>query len=183
MRDIAEQCSRLWRAFAGYIQYRWGTDRLPERVLPVLLAAVLLAIPVAMMVASAAHDRQLAESRAQHEDRSQVAAVLLEDARPGTSGTSPPRGSGGFAEAHAIWPYPRGPGSREGAITVRAGSIAGDEVRIWVDPAGQQADPPLTVEQARARATGTGLMFWLTVAGGSVIVFLAAHAVAAGPRP
>ncbi|MBA0126879.1 hypothetical protein H0B56_15115 [Haloechinothrix sp. YIM 98757] len=183
MRDVGARYARRWSALAARIRRRWGPERLPERVLPVLLGAVLLAIPVAVMVGSTVHDRQLELSHAEHEARSQVTAQLLEDARSSHGVAMPVRMSDNRPGVRATWPSPHGPGRQEGTITVRAGMTEGMELPIWVDSAGEPVEPPLTPEQAQDRATGTGIALWLVVAAGSVALYWVVRVIARGPSP
>jgi hypothetical protein len=145
---------------------RRGCDRAETVVLAALLAAFLAGAPFAAHAAghwaSASATR---EAQAQRASLSQVTATLVRQA-PIWSGD----GSGAGAVTLARWRAPDGR-ARTGEVFVTAGMLAGGTVRVWVNQAGQLANPPLTRDQKSGR---------IQLAAGVAVAGLALVLAAAG---
>ncbi len=145
---------------------RRGSDRAEAVVLAALLAAFLAVAPFAAHVAghwaSASATR---EAHAQRASLTQVTATLVRNA-PVWNGA----GSGAGVVTMARWRAPDGK-TRSGAVFATAGALTSGTVRVWVDQAGQLANPPLTRDQVAGRtqlvagAAVAGLALVLAVAG------------------
>jgi len=145
---------------------RRGSDRAETAVLAALLAAFLAATPfVAHDAGHWASVSATREAQAQRVRLTQVSATLMKNA-PVWSGY----GSGTGAVTEGRWRAPDGH-IRTGDVFVTAGALAGGTMRIWVDRAGQLADPPLTRVQVSSR---------IQFAAGSAVAGLAALLAVAG---
>jgi hypothetical protein len=134
---------------------RRGSDRAESVVLAALLAAFLAGAPfVALAAGHWASASAVHAAQAQRASLSQVTSTLVRNA-PIWSGD----GSGTGAVTLARWRAPDGQ-ARSGEVFATAGALAGGTVRVWVDRAGQLANPPLTRDQVSGRiqlAAGTAL--------------------------
>jgi hypothetical protein len=123
------------------------------------LAAVvvgLLAIPIALTVATVVHTDLAARADAQATSRHQETAVLLEDA-----------GSGGGTYARnlsvrtpAVWSGPGGTSVR-GLVPALRGTQAGEAVDIWADEEGLVVAPPLDRSVVMGNTVMAGTMVFV----------------------
>jgi hypothetical protein len=137
------------------------SDRLQVlgRVLVVLAFLVAPPIAVAMTNATTGHLQRIAAEEATQ--RSQVRAVLLEDARRpdrsqsdyGDYGSSPDRP----VQAPVVWTAPDGT-SREGTVPVPPRTPAGASVPVWVDRDGDLTRAPLDPAGIAGTAAAYGLL-------------------------
>jgi len=128
---------------------RRRTDRAETVVLGALLTAFLAAAPFAAHAAgSLAHATYAREAQAQRTVLRQVPATLLQ---------APPKitaipGAGVITlGVDARWRAPDGQ-VRTGIVFAPAGATAGSAILVWVNHAGQLADPPLGRGQLATRA-------------------------------
>jgi MFS family permease len=116
---------------------RRRTDKIASSGAALLLAVFLVGAPLLSLAAGRLTDRALAAEQRAQRGWHQVTAVLIQDA-PFTI-------SYGWAVASwamARWTAPAGH-HRVGLIEAVGGTPAGTRIRIWVDPAGRWAGPPL----------------------------------------
>ena len=147
------------RLFGSPSPLRRAGDRVQvaSRLLCALI--VLLAVPVALTVATAAGTsaRQRADDEAA--TRTEVPAVLLADAVAATGAEA----AAGSVRTPATWHSPDG-SRREGLVPTAAGSGVGKTITIWVDRDGNRARPPLDTAGVVSAAISTGMMTFLVLA-------------------
>jgi hypothetical protein len=128
---------------------RRGSDRAETVVLAALLAAFLACAPFAAHAAgSLAYATYGREAQAQRAVLRQVPATLLQ-APPAV--TAIPDAGVIPLGVNARWRAPDGQ-LRTGLLFVPSGATAGSTVPVWVNHAGQLADPPLGRAQLATRA-------------------------------
>ena len=114
-------------------------------MLGVLLATFLAGAPLAAHAAGSwTYAAATREARAQQAVIHQVQATLLQAATPWSV-------TAGGSEAEARWRAPDGQ-VRTAQLIVPGGAAAGSTVPVWVDQAGQLAEPPLEHSQVVGRA-------------------------------
>jgi hypothetical protein len=145
---------------------RRGSDRAETVVSGALLAGFLAAAPFAAHAAGSwAYATSAREAQAQQATIRQVPAILMQTPSP----TAALPGAGVVSlSADARWRAPDGR-ERTGELVVPSGAGAGDAVPVWVDQAGQLADPPLSRVQLTAR-----VQLARELAGGALGIALAA---------
>ncbi|HEY3563273.1 MAG TPA: hypothetical protein VGL05_37660, partial [Kribbella sp.] len=119
---------------------------------------------------------EAAKSREQIASRYEATAVLLADGpAPGTAGRGGIPGESGPAKA--FW-VTRDGQRHTGEVDAPSGTVAGNEVSIWLDGTGTPVARPLTpiaaAVDATVIATGlwAGVVFLLALAYGGVVVLL-----------
>ena len=124
----------------------------------VVVAALLVAPPIAVITATATASHLRAVTDAEAADRSPVRAVLLEDA------PTVPHATGDYSSytdarvrARAVWSLPDGT-SREGDVLTAPLTPAGTAVRVWVDHAGDLTRAPLDPDGIPTSATVMALL-------------------------
>jgi hypothetical protein len=132
---------------------RRGTDRLEDLVALLLIWMGVGVLIVSAVLGLAEHARQTERSRIDISTRTEVFAVLLQDApehstRPWRA--SPP------ATAPATWTQPDGQ-PRTGLVPAAPGSKAGSQVHLWLDADGRLVGAPTTPLIAMASALYTGI--------------------------
>ncbi|MET8473673.1 hypothetical protein ABZY90_17545 [Streptomyces sp. NPDC006422] len=151
---------------------RRPSDRLQAWITLVLALAVLVLTPAATHAAAqAARDHYRALAQQQALTRTEQSATLTHDAP-----RHPEPGSDEAQEARYTVPvrYADADGNiRTGRADVQPGLPAGRTVRVWTDPHGKLAPPPLTTEQVRNHTLGWALLTFLAVP----LTGLAAHKV------
>jgi hypothetical protein len=155
----------------GPLKRRSDRVQVLGRFLVVLSFLVAPLIAVAMTNAATTHLQRVADSEAA--ERSQVRAILIEDAgapAPGQSdyGSSPGRP----VQARAVWTAPDGT-SREGTVPVPPRTASGTAVQVWVDRDGDVTRAPLDP----AGIAGTAAAFGLLPLIGVPLAFWAFYAV------
>jgi uncharacterized membrane protein YedE/YeeE len=138
------------------------TDRVEDAVAWVVMAAGLLLVMAAAVTGIAVHGGESARADLESRSRSQVRAVLVEEAwlRAGDLGERLP------IRALARW---SGPDGREHTGTVDVGGVAraGTEVAVWVDAAGVAVSRP--VRPVNAVVGGITAGFGVLCAGGTLL--------------
>lgn len=147
---------------------RRRTDRIEAMVTAVLALLAVAVVPVAVTLALDSYQRGIAEAQATGAQRTQVTAILEQDAVAqyvpfGDRGIPPQAG------AQARWQLPDGQ-QRTARVPVAADNRAGDRIPIWVDQTGTRAQPPLTSANALVSAWVTGID--VVVLGWLVLWFL-----------
>ena len=128
---------------------RRGSDRAETVVLGALLVTFLTAAPFAAHTAgSLAHATYAREAQAQRALLRQVPATLLH--APATITAYPGAGVIRLG-VDARWRAPNGQ-VRTGFVFAPVGAAAGSTILVWVNHAGQLADPPLGRAQLATRA-------------------------------
>ena len=147
---------------------RRGSDRVETAMLGILLAAFLVAAPVAAHAAGSwTYAASTREAQAQKAALRQVPATLLQ-------ATTPWGISEGGAEANARWTAPDGQ-VRTGQIFVPGVAPAGSTVMIWVNQAGRPTDSPLQHSQVTGRVIMARVLAVAALAVTLTIVGWAAH--------
>ncbi|WP_340681333.1 hypothetical protein LCL61_21415 [Amycolatopsis coloradensis] len=152
---------------------RWS-DRLEAALMIGAVLLVLLAIPFAAAAGSGAYAEGRERAVEQAANRQETTAVLLADAPPvhvRLDGVPLDE----KVEVAARW---TGPGGliREGVVTVDAGMVTGNEVRIWLDALGHPVEAPVTDTDALSQGIGVGTGLWLGWLTLVATVFLACRA-------
>jgi hypothetical protein len=141
---------------------RWS-DRAETAVLGVLIAAFAVGVPFAVYAAgSLAHAMAAREQQAQDATVHRVTATLLQPAPVWNAET-------GALATDARWRAPDGQ-VRTGLVDAPSGAKEGSAVPVWVNQAGQIADPPLTASEVAAQAD---LAETLTVGGLALLLITA----------
>ena len=144
-RDARRQRTRLARSarWLGFDRnpLRRGSDRVEAALRLVFILLLVVAVPVAAVVAGQQADHlALRQAQAQQASDHLVTAVLLKNAP--TAGTPDPYTSVQTAWVPARW-QPPGQPARTGLVLALAGAHQGSTVRVWVDAKGAITDPPL----------------------------------------
>ncbi|MFC9439602.1 hypothetical protein [Nocardia sp. NPDC057030] len=128
------------------------SDRLEAVVRLLAVAAVLVAVPVAGALGTAAYTESAARIGAEHAARHSVTAVLTED---------PVRSAGQEYRARVRWDDNGRSGTE--VVAVRRGMVAGDHATVWLG-----ADGAVTAEPRRpAAAAMVGIGVGVVVLGGT----------------
>jgi hypothetical protein len=126
---------------------RRTSDRAETALLGVLLAAFLGVAPIAAHAAGSwAYAASAREAQAQQAGAHQIPATLLRAA--------PPLGAyaaGAAPDVDVQWRAPDGQ-MRTGQVLVTSAAATGSTVLVWINQAGQLADPPLRHTQVVMRA-------------------------------
>ncbi|MEJ2854060.1 MULTISPECIES: Rv1733c family protein [unclassified Saccharothrix] len=158
------------RVFPGRNPVARRGDRVEGAAVVAAVVVALLGLPVAAAFGSEAHAARAAQVREQQATRHEVPAVLTADAPPVL-----PAGEGVIAMSSAPARWTAADGSvRSGTVETVPGLPAGATVPIWVDTAGDPADPPLSAEGAVAGAIAVATVVWVLFAAvvGAVCVGL-----------
>jgi len=164
-RNRGSVAALLHRFTLGSGPLKRGSDRLQVVVRLLLLVVLLMGIPVALAVGTAAHSQIAAEATAQTASRFRVTARLTEDALLSADGN--------IGSASATWTAPAGT-RRGGVLPVAATARKGAAVPVWVDRSGRRTAPPLNQSDAMAGAVGYTLAtlvgIWFAGAGAYLLV-------------
>ena len=154
--------TRLWHSLLpGRDTVARPSDRVQAAVLLVVVLSSLAAAAGAVLLGIGIHAREAAESREQTASRYAVTAVLTGDGpAPGTVGRSGVPGESG--PAPAFW-FARDGQRHTGEVDAPAGTVAGNEVPIWLDATGTPADRPITPAAAAVDATVIATGLWTAV--------------------
>lgn len=137
---------RLWRELRpDRNPLRRACDRAQAVLLATLLAAFLVAVPLAAIISGGqAYDASLRVERAEQAARHPVPAVLL--------AAAPERGHEGYKRpVLARWAAPDGT-RRSGQIIAPPGTPPGRTVTLWVDTWGRPTGKPLQADDVIGRA-------------------------------
>ncbi|WP_206797009.1 hypothetical protein [Amycolatopsis sp. MtRt-6] len=130
-------------------------------MLLVVVLASLLAGVGAVLLGIGIHSAEAAESRDQIASRYEATAVLLADGpAPGTVGRSGTLGESGPAKA--FW-LTRDGQRHTGEVDAAAGTVAGNEIPVWLDGTGRPVDRPLTPISAAVDAVVVATGLWVGV--------------------
>jgi hypothetical protein len=132
---------------------RRGTDRLEDLVALLLIWMGMGVLIVSAVLGLAEHVRQTERSRIEISTRTEILAVLLQDAPEHPTRAwraSPP------ATTPATWIQPDGR-LRTGLVPAAPASKAGSEVHMWLDADGRLVGAPTTPLSATASALYTGI--------------------------
>ncbi|WP_410582565.1 hypothetical protein [Amycolatopsis sp. lyj-108] len=150
------------------------SDRVETALVIGVVLVALLALPVAAALGSDAYADRMRQVTEQAADRRPVTARLLADAPPlaiRIDGTP-------FREKSAIPARWTADGViREVPINVENGALAGDEVTIWLDFAGEVVAAPVTPDDAAGTGVGVGVGVWLVSAAALAGMFLFARSM------
>ncbi|WP_257231565.1 hypothetical protein [Streptomyces sp. Rer75] len=151
----------LGRPARGRNPLRRRTDRVQSWFSLLFLLVLVLGLPMAAVSAgNAAHASQMRVVHDQEAARHQITARLAE---------SPPGGPGQseateLRMAKVSWTGDDG-ARHAGVATVPGDADAGTEVRVWVGPDGDLAQPPTSPSTARTMGWFTGMLTAAAVAG------------------
>lgn len=142
---------------------RRATDRVEDAVAWVLTAAGLLLVVIAGVTGLSTYGRESERAERESGSRSQVRAVLLEDAQlvSGDLGERLP------IRGMARWTDRNGH-EHSGVVGVGYAEPAGTEIDTWVDAAGNAASRP--VRPLNAVVGGIAASFGVLCAGGTLLV-------------
>lgn len=156
------QASSYWLATPPR---RPGSDRAETAVFGTLMTAFLGASPFVAYAAGRWVSARLSrKAEVQQASLRQVPATLLQ-AAPRRSG----HGAGAVRDTPAQWRAPDGQ-LRTGPVSAPGGTTAGSTVRVWVNEAGDLADPPMReTEIANRTELAQGLAAGLFAVGLGVI--------------
>jgi hypothetical protein len=148
------------------------SDRVQFLARVLLVCSLAGAVPVALVVASLAHEQAVTEVAAQSLERHQVDAELLADPTVTTHGSDdiPPS-----SRAPVVWSGPAGE-ERTGDATVSLSARVGSTVPVWVDQDGDRTTRPLDAGDAVARAVAAGAVAYLWTSTFAAGVYLASRA-------
>lgn len=149
----------------GRSSLRRRTDRIEAAVIAGAVVLVLAAVPAALAIGDGFYHHYRTVSASQTTAERQVTATLLEPAAVLAMGSAD-----STVAVRARWVEPSGV-RHVGVVRATQGARAGSTVRIWTDPAGRQADTPLSVRQPWNRGGFAALATMAIVAGllGTVI--------------
>jgi hypothetical protein len=134
------------------------SDRVQAAVLLAVVLASLVAAAGAVLLGIGIHAGESAESREQIASRYVATAVLVGDGPAvGSSGTP-----GDPRPATAFW-ITRDGQRRTGEVDAPAGTVAGNEVSIWLDATGTPTDHPLSPAAATIDAVVIATGLWAGV--------------------
>lgn len=158
----ANPMSRLVRrVFPGRNPLATYGDRIEGAVLALGVVVAFLAVPVAGAVGSETYATYKSRVEVEQTNRSQVDAVLVEDA-PEMSGHSEVAVE--TASVTAAYRLPDGT-VREGLVQAPYDAASGATVRIWIDGSGEVVEPPMTSDGAVISAFVIALLLWSGAAG------------------
>lgn len=128
------------------------SDRVESAFRLLLLGALLVAVPVALLVGSAVRHGQLRLAAQQAESRHAVHAVVLAD-------PDVPDGAGPdtFVQTPVGWTTAHGT-RKTATVPVPVTDRADDRVVVWLTPAGQVTGPPLDPREAADNAVVGGIL-------------------------
>ncbi|WP_340687997.1 hypothetical protein LCL61_18595 [Amycolatopsis coloradensis] len=155
------------------------SDRIEAVLTLTVLLAALLAIPFAATMGSDIYADRMAQATEQATDRRPVTAVLLADAPPVAI-----RLDGVPIEGKSRVParWIDGDVVREEPVDAGNGSVAGQEVEIWLDSRGDVVPAPVTRDDAARNGIGVGVGVWLGCVALLAVVFLIARSALARRR-
>lgn len=145
-------------------------DRLESVVVLVVALVVLLMVPFAAAYGTATHTRLDTQTRTERATQHQVAAVLVEDARPVSGENRPAWSSEDRGHARAQWSLA---GSKHtGDVPTTAGATSGQTISVWINSDGDPVTAPATGTENAATAGSAASMMWAAGAGGCVVLLV-----------
>ncbi len=146
-----------WTRIAGRNPLVRRTDRIQAWMCILVALINILAIPVVAAIGTAVHDVRAAFYSEQAKHRHAVTATALENstAEPGSG----PADVSFFARAS----WSDVGGNHVGVVEWPDAAAYGDKTDIWVDDAGEKADPPASPRRAAADAVGAAFWIWSAV--------------------
>ena len=156
---------RLTRLRHSLLPGRATVARPSDRFQAALLVFVILlsaaATAGAVLFGIGLHAGEAADARAQAATRYPVTATLLADGPlPGTAARGGTPGESGLVAA--TW-VARDGQRHTGNVAAHAGTVAGNQVEVWLDPAGTPVDRPLTPAAAMIDAVVVATGLWAAV--------------------
>lgn len=165
----------LWRRIhPGRNPLARMSDRFETALVLGVVLVALLVLPVAAALGSEAYAARMRQATEQAADRQPVTAVLLADAPPletRLDGVPVDEKS----DVRARWMVDGV--VREGTVEAEHGAVMGDEVRIWLDFAGEVVAAPVTPDDAASTGVGVGVGVWLAAVALLAGVFLTARSM------
>ena len=144
MRETPATTRSLWHRFMlGSGPLKRSTDRIQVLARVLLVLTVLMAVPIALAVATATGSSIRSVADAEAASRHQVSATLVEDA------VAPPMSDAEHAvmSARVDATWSGATGIRRGAVRAPAAAKAGSTVDIWVDDSGALTTAPMDGSQ------------------------------------
>ncbi|KAF0961130.1 Rv1733c family protein [Rhodococcus sp. T7] len=150
------------------------SDRLESVIVIVVVAVVLLLLPVAAAFGTATYTRLRDQARVEGATRSEVSAVLVEDAVR-VYNEDAVRGTGGpdVGQARVHWSV--GGIGHTHMIDADSEAKAGDAVSIWVDANGNLSAAPMTGGESAVAAVIGAIAVWATSIIAGVLFLLGVH--------
>lgn len=135
------------------------SDRIEAIVVVSAVATSLLAAPVAGAIGTAVHDARSRVYAEEAHTRQPISAIVTTNGHSAAIARPYPT----TAVVQARW---RAKGV-EHVATFRSerAAAAGDQIRIWVNEAGERVTPPTPASRAVFDAISVGLLLWLVVVG------------------
>jgi hypothetical protein len=130
------------------------SDRLEVLAALAVVAAALLAVPIAAMVKSEVYSATTRTAGEQAQSRHAVEALALESTALLADYDNP-----GYVRVQ----WHDGGQLRDEKVTAPAPVKAGEALKIWVDDAGKVVAPPLTVEDAETGGVGAAVTVWVAI--------------------
>ncbi len=135
------------------------TDRIEAWLFSGLVAAIVVAVPLAALVTSGSWGSWVAVAEQQYAQRITVSATRDAAPDPATAGWGETGYLAAPSPAPATWQW--GDEQRRDIVPVDPASTAGTEVTVWVDAgSGRLVEPPLSVTGAKVTAVAWGLFVW-----------------------
>ncbi|WP_155546605.1 Rv1733c family protein [Amycolatopsis camponoti] len=165
--------TRLWHSvLPGRDSVARPSDRVQAGLLLSVILLSLVAAAAAVLLGIGIHGGEAARSREQLATRHAATVILLSDG-PASGRTGAPGEPG---PARGTW-MTRDGQWRTGEVDVPAGTVAGNEVPIWLDATGAPADRPLIPAAAVIDATVVASGLWAGVVFLLVLSYLAVVAL------
>jgi hypothetical protein len=160
--DTSMRLTRLWHSLRpGCDGVARPSDRVQAAVLLAVILSSLAAAVGAVLLGIGIHTGEVAESREQTASRYAATAVLVVDGpAPGTVGRGGTPGESGPAQA--FW-FTREGRRHTGEVDAPAGTVAGNEVPIWLDATGTPTERPLSAAAAPIDAVVVATGLWAGV--------------------
>lgn len=145
---------RVWPGARPFVR---PEDRIDAAARLAAVACAVLTVPVAVLLGSSAHARQLEHSTVQLATSRPATATVLADAP--VRRMSPVAGGSQWVEVPVRWQVAGR--ERRGALRVLEGTTAGSRRQVWLDRAGDLTTAPVTASDANRVGVGVGLSGWL----------------------
>ncbi len=145
------------------------SDRIESVVILIVAVTVLLLVPLAGAIGTAAHARLTDQARSAAASGRQVQALLLENSRPPVA-ENPTRAPTGHDQVRAQWEVDGT--ERSGLVDTDVGAEAGQTVTVWIDTSGNYMHAPNTGTENAIEAISVAFAFLMlgTTAGGLLLL-------------